>query len=228
MIHESGALPVYHEYMVVPANTYDSLIAGSDYIDAQVRGLDDIDLSATMKTSVNTEADTALTDYDPATKAEMDTAHALLATVAKQDVIDGIVDAILVDTGELQTDWANGGRLDLLVDAILADTGELQTDWTNGGRLDLLLDAIKAITDLLTLAAIADAVHDEAVEGAVTNRQLMRYISAALAGKTSEAVANTMVIRDVNDTADRWVKWLLNIGETATGETVTGATAIGE
>lgn len=28
----------------------------------------------------------------------MDTAHALLATVAKQDVIDGIVDAILVDT----------------------------------------------------------------------------------------------------------------------------------
>lgn len=32
------------------------------------------------------------------TKAEMDTAHALLATVAKQDVIDGIVDDILVDT----------------------------------------------------------------------------------------------------------------------------------
>ena len=28
----------------------------------------------------------------------MDTAHALLATVAKQDVIDGIVDSILVDT----------------------------------------------------------------------------------------------------------------------------------
>lgn len=33
------------------------------------------------------------------------------------------LDAILADTNELQTDWANGGRLDLLVDAILADTG---------------------------------------------------------------------------------------------------------
>jgi len=62
--------------------------------------------------------------------------------------------AILVDTNELQTDWTNGGRLDLLIDAILADTNELQTDWTDGGRLDLLLDAISA-------AAIADAVWNE-------------------------------------------------------------------
>lgn len=30
---------------------------------------------------------------------------------------------IVADTNELQTDWANGGRLDLLVDAILEDTG---------------------------------------------------------------------------------------------------------
>lgn len=30
---------------------------------------------------------------------------------------------ILADTNELQTDWTNGGRLDLIVDAILADTG---------------------------------------------------------------------------------------------------------
>jgi hypothetical protein len=100
------------------------------------------------------------------------------------------------------------------IPSILVDTNELQTDWVNGGRLDLLLDAakeavdtevaaIKAVTDTLTLAAIADAVHDEAVEGAYTERQLLRIISAALAGKTSEAVAGTMVIRDVNDSANR-------------------------
>lgn len=82
------------------------------------------------------------------------------------------VDAILLDTNELQTDWADGGRLDLLIDAILEDTGtilpsalstilahidtevaailadtsELQTDLTDGGRLDLILDAINAKT----------------------------------------------------------------------------------
>jgi hypothetical protein len=82
---------------------------------------------------------------------------------------DGQVAAILTDTNELQTDWANDGRLDVILDAraaeatlgtpagadlaadvaavkaetalIVADTNELQTDWANGGRLDLLLDA---------------------------------------------------------------------------------------
>lgn len=33
--------------------------------------------------------------------------------------------AIVADTNELQTDWANGGRLDLIVDAILVDTAEI-------------------------------------------------------------------------------------------------------
>jgi hypothetical protein len=33
---------------------------------------------------------------------------------------------------------------------ILADTNELQTDWANGGRLDLLIDGVKAKTDSLT------------------------------------------------------------------------------
>lgn len=33
------------------------------------------------------------------------------------------------------------------LDLVLADTGELQTDWTNGGRLDLNLDAVLALLD---------------------------------------------------------------------------------
>ena len=53
------------------------------------------DLSAA---DVNAEVDTALVDYDGPTKAEMDTAHGLLATEAKQDTIDGNVDAILLST----------------------------------------------------------------------------------------------------------------------------------
>ena len=70
-----------------------------DTVDANVDTLitnvpDVISLAA-----INAECDTALTDYDPPTKAEMDVGHGLLATEAKQDIIDGIVDAILVDTG---------------------------------------------------------------------------------------------------------------------------------
>ena len=92
--------------------------------------------------------------------------------------VDTEVAAILADTNELQTDWANGGRLDLLLDgaasagdpwttalpgaygagtagyiigtdlaSVLADTNELQTDWANGGRLDLLLDGAASAGD---------------------------------------------------------------------------------
>lgn len=35
----------------------------------------------------------------------------------KIDTVDTVADTILVDTNELQTDWADGGRLDLLLDA---------------------------------------------------------------------------------------------------------------
>lgn len=66
--------------------------------------------------------------------------------------------------------------LDTEIAAILADTNELQTDWVNGGRLDLLIDAIKAKTDNIpaspastgdipTASAIADAVWDELSTG---------------------------------------------------------------
>ena len=60
------------------------------------------------------------------------TAAALAIVEGKIDTVDGNVDSILTDTNELQTDWANGGRLDLILDArasqttadaILADTG---------------------------------------------------------------------------------------------------------
>jgi len=47
---------------------------------------------------------------------------------------------------------------------IVADTGELQTDWVNGGRLDLLIDAIKARTDHheITKAFFSSPAHAEA------------------------------------------------------------------
>lgn len=36
VIHESGALQVWQQYMVVPANTYDSLVGGTDTLQADV------------------------------------------------------------------------------------------------------------------------------------------------------------------------------------------------
>lgn len=84
---------------------------------------------------VNTEVDTALSDYDPPTRAELTTDTnsilTVLGTPAGADVAADIAAVkaetatIVADTNELQTDWVNGGRLDLIVDAILADTASL-------------------------------------------------------------------------------------------------------
>lgn len=63
------------------------------------------------------------------------------------------------------------GYLDTEIAAILADTNELQTDLANGGRLDLLIDGIKAKTDSLafTVAGQVDAniqyVNDVQING---------------------------------------------------------------
>ena len=59
-----------------------------------------------------------------------------------QVIEENVYDAYYAASGAAGTDLA----------AILVDTNELQTDWVNGGRLDLLIDAIKAVTDLLNAA----------------------------------------------------------------------------
>ena len=61
---------------------------------------------------------------------------------------NGRADIIKI-AGTTQTANDNGAD----INAILTDTSELQTDWANGGRLDLLVDAIKVVTDNLAAAA---------------------------------------------------------------------------
>lgn len=97
--------------------------------------------------------------------------------------------AIVADTNELQTDWANGGRLDNILDAVLVDTNELQTDWTNNGRLDLILDelttqgdtneaAIAALNDLDSTAVQAAATAALTAYDPPTNTEMLASFSA--------------------------------------------------
>lgn len=78
--------------------------------------------------------------------------------------LDATVSSRLATSGYTAPDNAS-------ITSILADTNELQTDWVNGGRLDLLIDAIKAKTDSLTftVAGQVDAnvqyVNDVQVNG---------------------------------------------------------------
>ncbi len=191
---------------------------------ALVSGRIDASVGA-MAANVMTAA-AAAADLTTELQAGLATAAALSTLDGKVDVIDGVVDAILVDTAEIGVAGAGltalataanlatvAGYLDTEIAAILADTNELQTDWTNGGRLDLLVDAIKAKTDALpaspaavsdipTAGAIADAVHDEVVEGTVTLRQSIRLHNSALGGKVTGLDTFNPVFRDLADSKD--------------------------
>lgn len=61
--------------------------------------------------------------------------------------------AIVADTNELQTDWVNGGRLDLIVDAILEDTGTTIPDAFPTNFSDL---AIAPTTGYVTAGSVED------------------------------------------------------------------------
>ncbi len=112
-----------------------------------------------MKGQVNTEADAALSDYDAPTKTEMDSAFTEIkgATWASgTDTLEHIRNKqtdIEADTNELQTDWANGGRLDLIIDQILADTGT-----TLDGKIDALNDISEANVLTQVNAALDTAI----------------------------------------------------------------------
>jgi len=82
---------------------------------------------------------------------------------ADLSTIDANVDLILVDTDELQTDWTDGGRLDLLIDGIKSSTDNLPADPADASDIasafsttdglittvDTVVDAIKLSTDNL-------------------------------------------------------------------------------
>lgn len=52
LVHVAGALAVWHEFMVVAANVYDSLFGGTDYLDVAIVEQANIDFGATQKASI--------------------------------------------------------------------------------------------------------------------------------------------------------------------------------
>lgn len=85
---------------------------------------------------VQSECADALTAYDPPTKAEMDTGHGLLATEAKQDIIDTVVDGIQTDLSNV-TDGL--GALKALIDAVQSTANTIE------GYADLIDDATNGL-----------------------------------------------------------------------------------
>lgn len=125
-----------------------------------------------------------------------------LATASALSTVDGKIDTI-------------GGYLDTEVAAILADTDELQTDLANGGRLDLLIDAIKAKTDNLPAAPAATGDIPTATQNAdaLLNRDMSAVSDTnarsplnalrAIRNKTSIS-GSTLTVTKEDDSTSAW------------------------
>ncbi len=87
---------------------------------------------------------------------------------------------------------------------ILADTNELQTDWANGGRLDNVLDARASQTsvdDLPTSAELATALAtaDDAVLSAVADLPTNAELATALASADDAVLAQVALVKAKTD-----------------------------
>lgn len=138
------------------------LTAGTNIILAKGVGVTGFnDLSAAQ---VNAEADTAISD-------------AALATAANLALVQADTTAILNDTQELQTDWDDGGRLDLILDsrASQSSVDDLPTNAEFTAALAAADDAV-----LAQLALIKGATFDTATDSleSLRNRGDAAWITA--------------------------------------------------
>jgi hypothetical protein len=159
-VHESGALPVWHEFMICPANVWDSLF-GEDRLQVHAAEITNGLITAAAIATDAIDADAIATDAVTELQAGLATAAALAVV---DDYLDTEVAAILADTHELQGDLTDGGRIDLLIDAIKAKTDNLPADPADDSDLDTQLAAIKSVVDDIlvdtgtTLEADLDAI----------------------------------------------------------------------
>ena len=163
--HESGALPVFKTFQVLDGDIYDAMFGASanafnsdGRVDvASIEGSDATD-------QINAACDTALSDYDAPTKAEMDSAFS--TTNGKIDTVDGIVDDILLDTAVI---GAAGAGLTAVPWNSAWDT-EVQSECADAltaydPPTKAELDSGLAGLNDPTAGSIADAVWDEATSG---------------------------------------------------------------
>ena len=135
---------------------------------------------------INAEVDTALNTAIPASPVTNSVNERVKAIdILSEASGNGDLAAILADTNELQTDWANGGRLDLIIDSLALEA--TLTAMKGSGFLTGTdsLEAIRNRGDAAwvgggSAADIADAVWDELQSGHTDAGSFGKYLDAAI------------------------------------------------
>lgn len=194
-VHESGALPVWHEYMVVPANVWDSMF-GADYLQ-----VDAIQISGDATAANNCELMFDGTGYAGGTTKLGVDAVAISGDTTAADNCEAMYDG----TGYV------GGTIKLGVDAVkisgdatAADNCELFFDGTGyaGGStpLDVNTTTIEGSDATDQINAAVDAALDTAIPGSPTAHSInerVKAIDALTEGSGSGDLA--AILADTNE-----------------------------
>jgi hypothetical protein len=204
-VHESGALPVWKEYMVVPAMIYDSIVAGSDRLDTNVTHVGDTAQTAgdiiADTNDIQTRLPAALVSGRIDASVGAMAANVMTAAAAAADL-----------TTELQSGLATAAALDAVdnfvdteitaiktvVDAIQLKTDNLPSDPADASVVAGLIAAVDAKVD--TIDNVVNSILVDTAE-----------IGAAGAGLTALASqASVTTIDDLLDTEVAAIKTVVD------------------
>jgi hypothetical protein len=141
-VYESGALPCFTQYTVVPANVYDSLVAGTDILDASMAQI--------LGTAISTPATAGVLDINV-----KNIANAIVNTATAQ-IGTNVVSQANIDFGALQKTSLNAATPASVVGAVGSVTGAVGSVTAGVTIADGAITAAKiadAAIDIATFAA---------------------------------------------------------------------------
>lgn len=202
-IHESGALPVWKEYMVLPANVYDSLVSGSDVLDVSATQFAGQTITcsggvtvpaATLASTTNITAGTVTTATNVTTVNGL-AANVITAAATAADFGTEIGTAVWATTTRQLTGTQTFNLTGDITGNLSGSVGSVTAGVTVSTNNDK--------TGYRLSSTGVDDVLDEAVEGSATLRQYVRGFYSALLGKSSGHESGSPVYRDAADSKDR-------------------------
>lgn len=171
-----------------------TLTAGSEDNDAYNGGVAII----TDQSTSTQKSFVSISDYVGSTKT-VTLSQAPAFTIATGDTIDIIAAASDAPTAAAIRAEIDSNSTQLA--AIVADTNELQTDWADGGRLDLILDATATASALATVDNNVDAILADTADMQPKLGTPSASISADIAAIKSDTAA---ILIDTNELQGDW------------------------
>lgn len=182
MVHEAGALPVWVDCMVLPANVYDSLVSGSDDLEVDAVAVEGQALSSFAGDNFNTFFNNSSSSTTKVVDDVGGGTGSDWTTTEKNQIRD-----------RLGLDGTHATPSETPSLAVLLQTGAVTAAAVATGAID---------ADALAADAI-DEIFDEVYEGTETFRQFLRVARSVLGGKSNGGGTTTINFRNIADTLNR-------------------------